>query len=52
MRAGVVYSEESDGDDSDLGDDNDCVISVMIIDEMISRMSIIQSAKIKLVTRN
>lgn len=51
MRASVVYSEESDGD-SDLFDDNDCVNSMMIIDEMISRMTVIQSAKIKLVTRN
>jgi hypothetical protein len=37
IRAGVVYSEESDGDDGDLFDDSDCVSS-LIIDEMISQM--------------
>lgn len=36
IRVGLVYSDESDGDDSDPCDDNDCVNSMMIIDEMIS----------------
>jgi hypothetical protein len=42
------YSEESDSDDSDLFDDNNCANSMMIIDEIISRMTVIQSAKIQL----
>ncbi len=37
IRAGVVYSEESDGDDGDLFDDSDCVNSMMIKCDEMSR---------------
>lgn len=38
IRASIVYSEESDGDDGDLFNDSDYVNSMMIVDGIVSQM--------------